>query len=92
MSLIKHIQIRRGLQASLPTLLPGELAFSTDTRCLWIGTITGNYLISCGGSPSGITGTLAASFVATIMAFGNGETGYWYCMRDDAAWYCMEQV
>jgi hypothetical protein len=32
------IQIKRGLQANLPTLSVGELAYCTDTKELFIGT------------------------------------------------------
>ena len=37
------IQIRRGLNANLPTLRPGELGFSTDTHQLHIGDGTNNH-------------------------------------------------
>lgn len=39
----KRIVLRKGVFSSLPTdLLPGELAFTTDTKQLFIGTDTGN--------------------------------------------------
>jgi hypothetical protein len=40
------IQIKRGNYANLPTLLDGEMAFTKDTQCLYIGlTGTGNVLL-----------------------------------------------
>lgn len=39
----KRIVLRKGVFSSLPTdLLPGELAFTTDTKQLFVGTDTGN--------------------------------------------------
>lgn len=43
------IKVRRGPQATLPTLEVGELAFTTDTRFLYVGSAAGNILI---GPPS----------------------------------------
>jgi hypothetical protein len=43
------IQIRRGLEADLPTLSVGELGFTTDSHLLYIGTSTGNVLVKGGG-------------------------------------------
>lgn len=43
------IQIKYGLlEANLPLLLNGQLAFCEDTRRMWIGTNFGNYPIACG--------------------------------------------
>lgn len=43
------IKIKRGLKKTLPTLQDGELAFTTDTNELYIGTTTGNKLLNGGG-------------------------------------------
>ena len=40
------MQILRGLQANIPTLLQGELFFATDTKTFWIGTSTGNFRLA----------------------------------------------
>ena len=42
------LKLRRGLEANLPTLKQGELAYATDTKALWIGTASGNYKVLCG--------------------------------------------
>jgi len=42
------IRIKRGNQANLPRLQVGELAFTLDTKRLYIGTLTGNWLLACG--------------------------------------------
>lgn len=39
------IQIKRGLKANLPTLLPGEMAFCTDTKEIYVGDGTNNTLV-----------------------------------------------
>lgn len=39
------LQWFRGLLANLPTLLVGEIAFTTDTKQLWVGSATGNSII-----------------------------------------------
>jgi len=39
------IQILYGLEINLPVLNPGELAFCTDTKKLYIGTTNGNVLL-----------------------------------------------
>lgn len=41
-------QCLRGVVANIPTLAVGELYFATDTLGLWIGTASGNLLISLG--------------------------------------------
>ncbi|WEG14017.1 GDSL-type esterase/lipase family protein [Pullulanibacillus sp. KACC 23026] len=43
---ISKIQIKRGLKANLPILDDGELAFCTDTKEYFIGTINGNVLVN----------------------------------------------
>lgn len=40
------LKIRRGLKSALPTLQTGEFAFCTDTKELFIGTASGNLLLS----------------------------------------------
>jgi hypothetical protein len=40
------IQIRRGLKADLPTLDVGEVGYCIDTKELFIGTVTGNELLT----------------------------------------------
>lgn len=40
------IQIKRGMEGNLPILLPGELAFTLDTKKLYVGTAAGNVMIS----------------------------------------------
>ena len=40
------IKIKRGLKTNLPTLAVGEQAYCTDTNELFIGTSTGNVLVS----------------------------------------------
>jgi hypothetical protein len=44
----KTIQIKRGLKAGLPTLAPGELGYTTNTKELYIGTDSGNELVEQG--------------------------------------------
>lgn len=39
------IQLKRGLEAALPQLKPGEMGFCTDSNNIFIGTTTGNQLI-----------------------------------------------
>jgi hypothetical protein len=46
MILQAQIVVKQGLRANLPTLATGELAFCTDTYELWVGTPTGNLLIT----------------------------------------------
>ena len=46
MSTRTRIQIRRGNQADLPTLLPGEMGFTLDTEKLYIGAENQNVLIN----------------------------------------------
>ena len=43
------IKIKRGLQVNLPTLETGELALTTDTQKVYIGTSSGNKEIGGGG-------------------------------------------
>jgi hypothetical protein len=53
----KRLRILRGLEADIPTLLEGELGFTTDSNKLFVGTSSGN--IELGGS--GGAGTLQAT-------------------------------
>lgn len=55
------IQVRRGPQSRLPELANGEIALTTDTKDVYIGTPTGNELI--GGKS--ITSTLAEKATQT---------------------------
>lgn len=43
------IKIKRGLQVNLPTLDTGELALTTDTKKVYVGTSDGNKEIGGGG-------------------------------------------
>lgn len=43
------IKIKRGLQVNLPTLETGELALTTDTKKVYVGTSDGNKEIGGGG-------------------------------------------
>jgi len=73
----KRIVLRRGMEVDLPTdLLPGELAFTTDTKRLFIGTNTGNEEINVGDVVTSINGesgaiTIPENFVTSV----NGESG-----------------
>jgi hypothetical protein len=42
----KTIQIKRGRKPGLPTLTSGELGYTTDTKRLYIGTDTGNEILT----------------------------------------------
>lgn len=44
------IKIKRGVVANLPTLDQGELAYTTDTKKLYIGTAGGNEMLNAGGT------------------------------------------
>ena len=44
------IKIKRGIEANLPTLEIGELAFCTDTGKLYIGTAEGNIVLMTTGA------------------------------------------
>ena len=73
----KRIVLRKGIQEELPTdLLPGELAFTTDTKRLFIGTNTGNEEINVGDVVTSINGasgaiTIPENFVTSV----NGQSG-----------------
>lgn len=59
------IQVKRGVQANLPTLLPGQLAFTTDTHNLYVGQSSGGNWLVTGSGPAGaagITGTAGSQF------------------------------
>lgn len=43
------IQLKRGLKSKLPTLSSGEVAYTTDTRELYVGTGSGNVNVTGGG-------------------------------------------
>lgn len=43
------IKIKRGLQVNLPTLETGELALTTDTKKVYVGTSDGNKEVGGGG-------------------------------------------
>jgi hypothetical protein len=51
---VKKIQVKRGLQANLPTLDEAELAFTTDQKRLFVGSSSGN--IEIGGAGVGPQG------------------------------------
>lgn len=58
----KRIVLRKGAEADLPDdLLPGELAFTTDTHRLFIGASTGNKEIAIGDFIRSINGELPDS-------------------------------
>lgn len=38
----KRFRVLRGLAANIPVLLEGELGYTTDSKCLFIGSATGN--------------------------------------------------
>lgn len=40
--MLRTLQIKRGPRAQLPTLAPGELAFTTDEQMLYVGSSSGN--------------------------------------------------
>jgi len=74
------IQIKRGAQANLPALLPGQLAFTTDTHNLYVGQASGGNWLVTGGGPPGAMGpagpTGAAGTAGANGAPGtNGESG-----------------
>lgn len=46
-----RIQLRRGLKESLPALATAELAFTTDTKELFIGTSAGNHHLTFATNP-----------------------------------------
>ena len=54
------IQIRRGLKAKLPVLSVGELALTTDTNEVYIGTNSGNKRVD-GAGASDLSGYVPAS-------------------------------
>lgn len=45
-----QLQVRRGLEADIPTLAEGEPGFSTDSKKLFIGSSTGNTQIGAQGA------------------------------------------
>jgi hypothetical protein len=65
----KTIQIKRGLKPGIPTLNEGELAYTTDTKELYIGTDSGNEILN----PEFIEQGLANVFYFTTMI----ATGNW---------------
>jgi hypothetical protein len=77
----QKIQIRRGKEENLPNLANGELAFTTDTQKVFIGTPTGN--VSVGGEASKIsvedgnnhfTGTTVEAVLEELFQFAsNGK-------------------
>ncbi len=68
------IQVRRGANASLPTLNAGEFGFSTDTKQLYIGDGATNYeltgIISDHGALAGLTDDDHSQY-----SFLNGRSG-----------------
>lgn len=42
---IQSLQLKRGVEASIPTLNDGEPFFAVDTKRLWVGTVLGNEII-----------------------------------------------
>ena len=46
----KKFQVRRGLDANLPKLAEGEFGFCTDTKELYIGSNSGNVIVTSGGT------------------------------------------
>ena len=52
------IQLKRGDKANLPTLYEAELAFCKDTKELYIGTSTGNYLVNQGYDDVELSGNI----------------------------------
>jgi hypothetical protein len=82
-SVVNTIKVRRGANASLPTLNQGELGFSTDTKQIYIGDGTANYEIARIAA-LGSMATQAANSVAitggaisgiTDLAVADGGTG-----------------
>jgi len=68
-SQIYRIQVRRGLNENLPTLLEGEFGFATDTKDVYIGTGTENINIANYEDleNSGGTGTIPEGFQNEVM-------------------------
>ena len=65
-------RIRRGLEADLPTLAPGEPAIATDTNKFYIGTANGNILINdiSGSEIENIEWSKILSTPTTIEGYG----------------------
>lgn len=61
----KRLRILRGLEADIPTLLEGELGFTTDSKKLFVGTSSGN--IELGGSGG-------AETLQSVLDLGNTAT------------------
>ncbi len=72
-----QIKIRRGPKASLPTLADGEPAICEDTAEFYIGTTSGNKLITGAGpvGPAGATGPTGAAATASVGATTTGAPG-----------------
>lgn len=73
------VLIKRGLKADLPSLSIGELGFCTDTKELFIGTSTGNSLMSAAGGGGtaawgNITGTLSSQTDLNTALSGKAST------------------
>lgn len=64
----RTIQHKRGLEKNLPTLKPGELAFTTDTKKVYIGSDTGNVDITSNVDTSKLATKTELSTVTSQLA------------------------
>lgn len=91
------IQVKRGVEANLPTLDVGEPAFTTDTKKPFIGSDAGNIELAtkqqidnldsqieslANGSPKGVYDTVDD----LNLAFSTGDTNV-YLVKADGNWY-----
>lgn len=60
------IQVKRGLEAGLPSLAVGEPGWTTDTFKLYVGSSAGNKLVGPGTVPDGDKGDIIVSSSGTV--------------------------
>ena len=63
------IKIKRGTEATLPTLQAGELGYTTDTHKLYVGDGTDNHLIGPGAAGAGDFVGPAGAVDGNLVAF-----------------------
>ena len=80
------IQVRRGANASLPTLNAGEFGFSTDTHQVYIGDGATNHEIARVADLSSLTVVADSAAKAALspavgdLAFQTDETATYVCV------------
>ena len=82
------IQVRRGANASLPTLNAGEFGFSTDTHQVYIGDGAANHELAKIADLSSLSVTVVADSAAKAalspavgdLAFQTDETATYICV------------